>query len=62
MFYTVLYGLTTMCSTIASGIYSPAIHSISEELGVSLDVAQLGTGLFVLGERIIRFPARCLPT
>lgn len=47
--YTILYGLTTMCSTIASGIYAPATKSIAAEFGVHVDVAQLGTGLFVLG-------------
>ncbi|KAG0155383.1 hypothetical protein PDIDSM_959 [Penicillium digitatum] len=46
---TVLYGLTTMGSTWASSIYSTGQAEISEEFGISSEVATLGTSLLLFG-------------
>lgn len=44
-----LFGLTTMCSTFASSVFSPALSYISVQYGISSEVAILGISLFVLG-------------
>ncbi|KAJ5118134.1 uncharacterized protein N7515_010357 [Penicillium bovifimosum] len=46
---TLLYGLTTMGATWASSIYSTGQAEISEEFGVSIEVATLGTSLLLFG-------------
>ncbi|CAI7598312.1 unnamed protein product [Penicillium discolor] len=46
---TVLYGLTTMGATWASSIYSTGQAQISEEFGISSEVATLGTSLLLFG-------------
>lgn len=46
---TVLYGLTTMGATWASSIYSTGTAQISEDFGVSSEVATLGTSLLLFG-------------
>jgi hypothetical protein len=46
---TLLYGLTTLGSTSASAIYSPASRYIENEFHISHQVAVLGTTLFMLG-------------
>ncbi len=46
---TALYGLTTMGATLASSIFSPATKQIAEEFGVGVEVATLGTALFLFG-------------
>lgn len=46
---TLLYGLVTMTATWASSSYSAGTAQISEEFGVSSEVAILGTTLFLLG-------------
>ena len=49
VFVTFLYGMTTMCSTFASSVYSPALTYVAAEYGISQEVAILGISLFVLG-------------
>lgn len=44
-----MFGMTTMCSTFASSVFSPALPYISEEYGISREVSVLGISLFVLG-------------
>ncbi|TAQ87243.1 hypothetical protein B7494_g4436 [Chlorociboria aeruginascens] len=46
---TLLYGLTTMGSTWASSIYSPAVDQISEQFHVGIEVSLLGLTFFLLG-------------
>ncbi|EIN08811.1 MFS general substrate transporter [Punctularia strigosozonata HHB-11173 SS5] len=46
---TMLYGLTTMCSTFASSVFSPATELISQQYGISTEVAILGLALFIAG-------------
>ena len=46
---TVLYGMTTMCSTFASSVFSPAIGYVARDYGISQEVSILGISLFVLG-------------
>lgn len=46
---TMLYGLTTMGSTWASSVYSPAIGQISDEFGVGTEVSLLGLSFLLLG-------------
>lgn len=46
---TLLYGLTTMGSTWASSIYSPAVNQIAEEYHVSSEVSLLGLSFLLLG-------------
>lgn len=46
---TMLYGLTTMGSTWASSIYSPAVDQIGEEYQVSSEVSLLGLSFLLLG-------------
>lgn len=46
---TLLYGLTTMGSTWASSVYSPAVEQISEEYGVANEVGILGVSFLLLG-------------
>lgn len=46
---TLLYGTTTMCSTFASSVLSPASPYIQQEFGVGRQVAVLGISLFILG-------------
>ncbi len=46
---TLLYGLTTMGSTWASSVYSPAIKQISEEYGVGEEVGLLGLSFLLMG-------------
>jgi DHA1 family multidrug resistance protein-like MFS transporter len=40
---------TTFITTFASGIYSPAVQTISAEYHVAPEVATLGVTLYVLG-------------
>lgn len=46
---TLLYGLTTMGSTWASSIYSPAVDQIAEEYHVSAEVSLLGLSFLLMG-------------
>jgi hypothetical protein len=46
---TMLYGLTTMGSTWASSVYSPAVSQVSTEYHVSTEVSTLGVSLLLLG-------------
>ncbi|MCJ1335665.1 hypothetical protein MMC09_000938 [Bachmanniomyces sp. S44760] len=46
---TVLYGLTTMGSTWASSVYSPAIQQVSSEFHVGTEVSLLGLSLLLVG-------------
>jgi hypothetical protein len=46
---TVLYGFTTMGSTWASSVYSPAIGQVSEDFNVSTEVSTLGISLLLFG-------------
>jgi len=46
---TLLYGLTTMGSTWASSVYSPAIDQVSKEYGVGTEVSLLGLSFLLLG-------------
>lgn len=46
---TLLYGLTTMCSTWASSVYSPAVNQIAEEFHVGPEVSLLGLSLLLAG-------------
>ncbi|KZT61632.1 MFS general substrate transporter [Calocera cornea HHB12733] len=46
---TMLFGLTTMCSTFASSVFSPAVTYVGAEYGVSSEVAILGISLFIAG-------------
>lgn len=46
---TLLYGLTTMGSTLASAIYAGASMQLAGEYGVADVKASLGTSLFMLG-------------
>jgi hypothetical protein len=46
---TLLYGLTTMGSTWASSVYSPAISQISDEYHVGTEVSLLGLSFLLLG-------------
>lgn len=46
---TLLYGLTTMGSTWASSVYSPATGQISNEYGVANEVGILGTSFLLMG-------------
>ncbi|OCL02202.1 MFS general substrate transporter, partial [Glonium stellatum] len=46
---TVLYGFTTMGSTWASSVYSPAINQVSEEFHVGTEVSLLGLSLLLFG-------------
>lgn len=46
---TVLYGLTTMGSTWASSIFSPAVNPVSQEFGVGTEVSLLGISLLLFG-------------
>lgn len=46
---TLLYGFTTMGSTWASSVYSPAIDQIAEEYHVGTEVTLLGLSVLLLG-------------
>jgi hypothetical protein len=46
---TLLYGLTTMGSTWASSVYSPAISQISKEYDVGEEVGLLGLSFLLMG-------------
>ena len=46
---TVLYGFTTMGSTWASSVYSPAIQQISKEFHVGTEVSLLGLSVLLCG-------------
>ncbi|KAK0630435.1 major facilitator superfamily domain-containing protein [Bombardia bombarda] len=46
---TFLYGLVTMTATWASSCYSAGTTQVSKEFGVGLQVAILGTSLFLVG-------------
>jgi hypothetical protein len=46
---TLLLGFTTMGASFASSSFSPTFGAISEEFGVSTEVATLSLSLFVLG-------------
>jgi MFS family permease len=46
---TVLYGLTTMGSTWASSVYSPAINQVSSDFNVGTEVSTLGISLLLFG-------------
>ncbi|BGP32950.1 hypothetical protein JCM10296v2_004736 [Rhodotorula toruloides] len=48
-FLVALLGMTTMCSTFASSIFSAATPAVAAEFGVSTEVATLGTSLFLCG-------------
>ncbi|GAA5988009.1 hypothetical protein JCM10908_002028 [Rhodotorula pacifica] len=44
-----LLGITTMCSTFASSIFSSATPAVAQIYGISTEVATLGTSLFLCG-------------
>jgi DHA1 family multidrug resistance protein-like MFS transporter len=44
-----LFGLTTMCSTFASSVFSPATAYVSRQYGISTEVGILGISLFIAG-------------
>lgn len=46
---TLLYGLTTMGSTWASSVYSPAVNQISSQYHVGTEVSLLGLTFLLLG-------------
>ncbi|PHH86946.1 hypothetical protein CDD83_9545 [Cordyceps sp. RAO-2017] len=46
---TLMYGLVTMTATWASSSYSAGTRDIAREFGVGIQVANLGTSLFLLG-------------
>lgn len=46
---TVLYGMTTAGSTLASAIYTPATDQVSKEFDVSTEVSLLGLTMLLLG-------------
>lgn len=46
---TALYGLTTMATTFASSVFSPAIEQVSSEFHISQEVSTLGLSLFLAG-------------
>ena len=46
---TLLYGFTTMGSTWASAVYSPAIGQISEQFHVGTEVSLLGLSVLLVG-------------
>jgi hypothetical protein len=45
----VLYGLSTMCATFASSVFSSASSYYARQYGITTEVAVLGVSLFVLG-------------
>lgn len=47
----ILYGLSTMCATFASSVFSSASSYYADEYGITQEVAVLGVSLFVLGVR-----------
>ncbi|CAD6588223.1 MAG: hypothetical protein CYPHOPRED_004316 [Cyphobasidiales sp. Tagirdzhanova-0007] len=49
VFVTGLYGMTTMSSTFASSVFSPALPYIAKQYGISSEASVLGISLFVLG-------------
>ncbi|KAK9894126.1 MFS general substrate transporter [Cystobasidium minutum MCA 4210] len=49
VFITMLMGLTTMCSTFASSVFSPALDFVAREYRISPEVAILGLSLFIVG-------------
>ncbi|KAF8494535.1 major facilitator superfamily domain-containing protein [Gautieria morchelliformis] len=49
VFVTMLFGMTTMCSTFASSVYSPGIKYIARDFDTSSQVATLGISLYILG-------------
>ena len=46
---TLLYGFTTMGSTWASSVYSPAVVQISEQFHVGTEVSLLGLSVLLMG-------------
>jgi MFS transporter, DHA1 family, multidrug resistance protein len=44
-----LFGFTTMCSTFASSVFSPATSYVARQYGISTEVAILGLSLFIAG-------------
>ena len=46
---TGLYGVTTMGSTFASSVFSPAINQVSDEFSVGTEVSTLGVSLLLFG-------------
>lgn len=46
---TISLGVMTLTVTFASSVFSTATKAVSEEFGISTEVATLGTSLFVLG-------------
>lgn len=46
---TLLYGFTTMGSTWASSVYSPAINQIAQQFHVGPEVSLLGLSVLLLG-------------
>lgn len=46
---TALYGLTTLSATLGSSIFSPATTYIAKDYDVGVEVATLGTALFLFG-------------
>lgn len=46
---TLLYGLTTMSTTLGSSIFSPATEYVAREFHVGTEVGLLGTALFLFG-------------
>ncbi|WFC98448.1 hypothetical protein MYAM1_001175 [Malassezia yamatoensis] len=44
-----VFSLITLVNTYASGVYSPGINDMLQDLHVSKEVAQLGTSLFMFG-------------
>ena len=46
---TLLYGLTTMTTTLGSSIFSPATKQVAADFHVGTEVATLGTAMFLFG-------------
>ncbi|KAF8858003.1 MFS general substrate transporter [Acephala macrosclerotiorum] len=58
---TVLLGITTMGASFASSSFSPTFNQISEEFGVSTEIATLSLSLYVLGFALGHWKVAFLP-
>ncbi|WFD27435.1 hypothetical protein MNAN1_002432 [Malassezia nana] len=56
IYVNVIFQGVTLFASYASGVYSPGITSMREELHVSMEVAQLGTSLYMFGMAIGALP------
>lgn len=46
---TLLFGITTMCSTFASSVFSPASLYVARQYGISSEISVLGVAIFIAG-------------